>query len=189
MKIENQASWNGNWSCSASKTRIFRKPVFVTIFRNFSKILKFCVHSPSISRKNTSLKCKKNWQWAPLKQIFFVQNRLKVGWAPYRSHEITCIFWNTKSLSKKTRLRKTLLFCGENFYLGGMYVFSKAHFWGFWNPSGPESRPIHSFSIILVSNWHIFWIYWILLQVHNINIFIQRPNSHVLKINSTGGSM
>ena len=45
-----------------------------------------------------------------------------------------------------------LLFCGENFSTGGMRVFSKAHFEAFSDPSGPESRPIHSFSIILVSN-------------------------------------
>ena len=45
-----------------------------------------------------------------------------------------------------------LLFCGEIFSTGGMRVFSKAHFEAFSYPSGPESRPIHSFSIILVSN-------------------------------------
>ncbi len=53
-------------------------------------------------------------------------------------------------------MRKVLLFCGENFYLEGMRVFSKAHFEAFSDPSGPESRPIHSFSIILVPNWTHF---------------------------------
>ena len=92
---------------------------------------------------------------------------------PYRSHKTTVIFQKEKSLSKQKRLRKILLFCGENFYTGGMRVFSKAHFEAFSYPSGPESRPIHSFSIILVPTEHIFWIFWNRLQVHNINIFIQ----------------
>ena len=48
-----------------------------------------------------------------------------------------------------------MLFCGENFYLEGMRVFSKVHFEVFSDPSGPESRPIHSFPI-MVSNWTHF---------------------------------
>ena len=87
----------------SKQNKNFSETSFCHDFREFlenSKILRpFSKHF----EKKHKFEMKKNWQWAPLKQTFFVQNRLKVGWAPYRSHEITCIFSKyKKSLKAKT---------------------------------------------------------------------------------------
>ena len=153
----------------SKQNKNFSETSFCHDFREFlenSKILRpFSKHF----EKKHKFEMKKTGSGPPpLKHTFFVQNRLKVGWAPYRSHEITCIF----SKYKKSLKAKTL---EENIVI----------LW--WKLLFRRDVCLFESSIILVSNWHIFWIFWNLLQVHNINIFIQRPNSHVLKINSTGG--
>ena len=61
-------------------------------------------------------------------------------------------FFEIKKVCQSKNAWGKYCYLWRKLYLEGMRVFSKVHFEVFSDPSGPESRPIHSFSIILVSN-------------------------------------